>query len=175
MSGLNRRELLFTLTGAALASKTTLLIAAAEPGKPLFFTKDEYAALGTLTELMIPADDHSPGAKDAGVPEYIDKYVAEAFLPEEKTFWRKGIATVNELSGSMNDKPFNQATPKQQVAVLTKIAQNEKDPKTPGEKFFAKFKQTTAFAYYSSSVGIHQEMHYKGNVLLPKFVGYPAT
>lgn len=175
MSELSRRELLLTLGGAAAAFTLPLQLAAAEPGAPLYFNKDEFATLNTLTELIIPADDHSPGAKGAGVAAYIDKTVAEAFMPEEKTSWRKGLATVNQLSQSMNDKPFNSATHKQQLAVLTKMAKNEKDPQTPAEKFFTQLKQTTAFAYYSSSVGIHQDINYKGNVLLMQFVGYDAT
>ncbi len=175
MAELNRRELLLTLTGAAFVIQTPFQLTAAEPGAPLYFTKDEFATLDTLTELIVPADDHSPGAKAAGVAAYIDKTVAEAFMPEEKTSWRKGIATVNELSQSLNGKSFNAATPKQQVGVLTKMAQNEKDPKTPAEKFFTQLKQTTAFAYYSSSIGIHQDINYKGNVLLMQFVGYDAT
>lgn len=175
MSEVTRRELLLTVTGAAFAVGLPLQLAAAEPGAPLYFNKDEFATLDTLTELIVPADDHSPGAKGAGVAAYIDKTVAEAFMPEEKSSWRRGIATVNELSQSMNSKPFNSATPKEQLAVLTKMAQNEKDPKTPAEKFFTQLKQTTAFAYYSSSVGIHKDINYKGNVLLMQFVGYPAT
>ena len=175
MSGINRRELLLTLTGAALAAQAPLQLTAAEPGKPLYFTRDEFTTLDTLTNLIVPTDDHSPGAKEAGVAAYIDKSVAEAFLPEEKSSWREGIAVVNHLSHSMNGKPFNSATPKQQLAVLTAMAKNEKDPKTPAEKFFTQLKQTTAFAYYSSSVGIHKDMNYKGNVLLPQFVGYDAT
>lgn len=175
MSGLNRRELLLTLTGAAFAVQVPFQLSAAEPGKPLYFNKDEFATLETLTELIIPTDDHSPGAKDAGVAAYIDKTVAEAFRPEEKSQWRNGLASVNALSQSMNGKPFNSATSKQQVAVLTKMAHNEKGPQTPEEKFFTQLKQTTAFAYYSSSVGIHKDINYKGNVLLQQFVGYDAT
>ena len=175
MSGLNRRELFLTLTGVALTAQVPLLLTAAEPGKPLFFTPDEFTTLDTVTELIVPADDHSPGAKEAGVAAYIDKSVAEAFMPEEKTSWRKGIALINHLSHSMNGKPFNAASHTQQIAVLKTMAKNEKQPKTPAEKFFTQLKQSTAFAYYSSSVGIHKDINYKGNVLLQKFVGYDAT
>src|SRR3954462_3880460 len=167
---LNRRDLLKTLTATAV----TLQLPAAEPNAPLFFTKDEFATLDALTEMIVPADDHSPGAHEAGVAAYIDRTVAEAFVPEEKTSWRKGLATINELSTSLNGKPFLQATKQQQVALLTKIAAAEKDPKTEGERFFTQLKQTTAFAYYSSKIGIHEEMNYKGNVLLTQFVGYDA-
>jgi len=167
---LNRRDLLKSLTATAVA----LQLPAAEPNAPLFFTKDQFALLDTLTEIIVPADDHSPGAHEAGVAAYIDKSVAEAFLPEEKASWRKGLAAINELSTTQNGKPFLQATKQQQVAVLKKLAAKEEDPKTEGERFFTQLKQTTAFVYYSSKIGIHQETNYKGNVLLPQFVGYDA-
>jgi hypothetical protein len=58
------------------------------------------------------------------------------------------------------------------VAVISHIATNEKNPQTPDDHFFMELKLSTADAYYSSKIGIHQEMEYKGNVLLPEFAGY---
>ena len=149
-----------------------LALSAPEPGAPLFFTKEEFATLDVLTELIVPTDDHSPGAHDAGVASFIDKTVAEAFLPEDKTSWRKGLAAVNQVSHSMFDKAFLQISKDQQIELLKKISQNEKAPKTEPEKFFTQLKQSTAFAYYSTSIGIHQEIEYKGNIILEEFVGY---
>lgn len=169
---LNRRDV-FKILGAS--AFTTLQLPAAEPGAPLYFTKDEFLLLDTLTELVIPADDHSPGAHAAGVAVYIDKTVAEAFVPEDKTSWRKGLAAINDLSQKMSGSPFLKSSKAQQVELLKTIAAAEHAPKTEPEKFFTQLKETTAFAYYSSSIGIHQEMEYKGNVILDKFVGYDAT
>ena len=159
---MDRREIL-KLAGGAFAC---LQLPAAEPGAPLFFTAAEFALLDKLTELIIPADDHSPGAHEAGVAAYIDRTVAEAYVPDEKTSWRKGLAEIQLLVKESGDQP---------VAVLTKLAASEKNPKTEAEKFFTQLKETTAFAYYSSSIGIHQEMGYLGNVLLPEFKGYEAN
>jgi hypothetical protein len=176
---LNRRELIKFLSVAGLSAP--LALAAPEPGAPLFFTKEEFALLDALTELIIPADDHSPGAHAAGVAVYIDKSVAEAFLPENKTSWRKGLASVDELSQSLHGKPFLKTSEKQQIAVLEKMSakekhgeygENEEEQETEPEKFFGQLKQSTVFAYYTTSIGIHQEINYKGNVLLDKFVGY---
>ncbi len=168
---LNRRDLLKSLTATAVV----LQLPAAEPNAPLFFTKDEFALLDVLTEMIVPTDDHSPGAHEAGVAAYIDKTVAEAFDPDEKKSWRKGLAAVNQLSASMNDKPFLKATKQQRLATLTKMAMAEENPKTEGERFFTQLKQTTAFVYYTSKIGIHQETEYKGNVLVEQFVGYDAS
>ena len=63
----------------------------------------------------------------------------------------------------------------QRVAVLTAISKNEKDPKQPAEKFFREIKARTAHAYYTSKIGIHQEMEYKGNVPIKEFVGFDVS
>ena len=159
---INRREALKLAGGAFLY----LQLAPAEPGSPLFFTRDEFALLDELTELLIPADDHSPGAHAAGVAAYIDRTVAEAYVPDEKTSWRKGLAAIGQLLHEGDAQPAD---------VLTKLAAKETDPQTEAEKFFTQLKQTTAFTYYSSSIGIHQEMGYLGNVILQEFRGYEAN
>jgi glucoside 3-dehydrogenase (cytochrome c) hitch-hiker subunit len=169
---LNRRDLFKTLTAAAF---TTLQLPAAEPGAPLYFTKSEFALLDALTDLIIPTDDHSPGAHEAGVAAFIDRKVAEALLAEDKTSWRKGLAAMNGLSQATCQCAFLEATKQQQTEMLTKLAAKEHAAKTEPEKFFTQLKQTTAFGYYTSSIGIHQEINYKGNVLLDQFVGYEAT
>lgn len=169
-AALNRRDLIKVL-GAAFA---TLQLPAAEPGAPLFFTKDEFALLDTLTEIIIPADTHSGGAHDAGVAAFIDRWVAEAYVPEEKTSWRNGLAVINDLSQQTNGAPFLKTTKAQQAELLKPLAAAEKHANTDPEKFFAQLKQTTALVYYTSSVGIHDDINYKGNVILDKFVGYDA-
>ncbi|MGA8027314.1 MAG: gluconate 2-dehydrogenase subunit 3 family protein [Bryobacteraceae bacterium] len=171
-ANLNRRDLFKALTAVAF---TTLQLPAAEPNAPLFFTKEEFALLDTLTDLIIPTDQHSPGAHDAGVAAYIDRSVAEAFVAEDKTSWQEGLAGINDLSQTMYRMPFLKAGKQHQIELLTKIAANEEHPKTEPEKFFTQLKETTAFAYYSSLIGIDQETEYKGNVLLDQFVGYDAT
>jgi hypothetical protein len=183
MAQLNRRELVEVLAGAAIA----LQLPAAEPGAPLYFTKDEFALLDCLTDLIIPTDEHSPGAHAAGVAAFIDRTTAEAFLAKDKQSWRDGLQLIDKLSQRVNGAPFLETRKEQQIAVLSKMAENEekdKNPRrganedehrTPEQKFWGQLKETTAFAYYSSNVGIHQEINYKGNVYLKEFVGYDAT
>jgi hypothetical protein len=183
MAQMTRRELVEILAGATIA----LQLPAAEPGAPLFFTKDEFAMLDCITDLIIPTDAHSPGAQAAGVAAFIDRSTAEAFLAKDKQSWRDGLKLVDNLSQEANGAPFVSATKDQQVALLSKMAQNEEKYKNPrhgenederrtqADKFWGQLKQTTAFAYYSSKIGIHEEINYKGNVYLPQFVGYDAT
>jgi hypothetical protein len=142
---------------------------------PRFFTREEFALVDELTELIIPTDEHSPGARAAEVAAYIDHRLAESFEQEPKKVWREGLKLINSLSQEMHGRAFLQATPEQRIALLTRISQNEKSPKKPEEIFFNEVKERTAHAYYTSKIGIHTEMEYKGNTYLKEFVGYDAT
>lgn len=170
-SALNRRDLLKLLGVTGGVTGLALQLPAAVPGAPLFFTREQFALLDHLTELIIPTDDHSPGAHDAGVAVYIDRTVAEAFLPENKSSWQNGLKAIDNLSRQMHQCVFLKATQKQQIALLKQLAKAEDHPQSEPEKFFTQLKQTTAMAYYSSSIGIHQDINYLGNKYLEQFVG----
>ena len=51
---------------------------------------------------------------------------------------------------------------------------DEDEPKTLEGRFFQELKKRTVRAYYTSDIGIHKEMEYKGNTYLDAFVGYEA-
>lgn len=170
-SGLTRRELI------QIGAATGMAAAGAERGlagefAPKVFSREEFSLLDELTELIIPADDHSPGARAAGVAAYLDGRLAESIVEGERDDWRAGLKRIDALARELYGTSFMQAAREQRVAVLSRIARNEKNPQTSDERFFVKLKFSTANAYYSSKIGIHQEMEYQGNVLLPEFVGY---
>jgi hypothetical protein len=168
---LTRRELIQITAGVAIVAAGTPTSLANEQA-PKFFSKDEFAMVDELSELIIPADDHSPGARAAQVAAYIDGRLQESFEDQPKKRWREGLNRIDALSQEMHGKPFMQATPDQRAALLTRVAKNEAKPETQEEHFFQELKARTVHAYYTSKIGIHQEMEYKGNVVLPEFVGY---
>jgi sugar phosphate isomerase/epimerase len=135
----DRRDLFKLGLGATLARGA---------GKHRFFTDEEFAIVDELTEMIIPTDEKSGGAKAAGVAEYIDQRLAEAFEQSERDLWRKQLALI--------PKTFLKADPAQQVAFVRSI---EKQP------FFKTLKNATVRGYYTSSIGIHDEMDYLGNTL----------
>ena len=167
---LSRRDLL-KLGAAATVAASLPIDALAQPA-PTFFTRDELALVDELSEMIIPTDEHSPGAKAAKVAAYIDSQLGEAFDEKDKTTWRGGLKLVDQLSRDANNgKPFLQATPEQRLAVLTGMAANEQKPEKPEEHFFVELKARVVHAYYTSEIGIKQEMEYKGNSYLTEFVG----
>jgi hypothetical protein len=177
---LTRREIIKLGASAAIAATLIGLDAssvahAAQDKAPLFFTKEEFALVDELTELIIPTDDHSPGARAAQVASYIDFRLSESFEDEPKAMWRDGLKLIEQLSQEMHGKRFLEASQEQRIALLTRISENEMKPEKPEELFFKELKSRTSRAYYSSKIGIHDEMEYKGNTYLKEFVGYDAT
>jgi len=163
---IDRRDLIRIGAGAALAVPRLFADEA-----PKFFTPAEFAMLDELTEILIPEDSHSPGARAAKVAAYIDARAAEAFEQKERDNWRAGLKLVDALSGKLHNLGFMEASPQQRIAALQHMAKNETKPKTAEEVFFGELKHATVRAYYTSKIGIHQEMEYKGNVMLEQFVG----
>ena len=153
---LTRREML-QATAAVAASLPLAKIPVPRAAKPLFFTAGEFALVDELTEMIIPADAQSGGARAAGVATYVDARLAESFEPEPRTRWRAGLKGVDDLSRQLHGKTFMESTPEQRLATLTRMAA------TP-QGFFGEIKGSTVQAYYSSKVGIHDDQQYKGNV-----------
>lgn|SRR5262249_13472785 len=135
-----------------------------------FFTEEENKTVIEMSERIIPADDHSPGAKAAKVSEYIDLVVSESPEGTQKT-WREGLAAVNKMGAGKFGKPFADLTVDQQIELLKEISKNERSPQTVEERFFRTIKYAAVDGYYTSKIGIQDELHYKGNAYLKEFTG----
>jgi hypothetical protein len=123
-----------------------------------FFTEEESRFLDQLMEMIIPADDHSPGAHEAGTNLFADLMVASSDDAIKKQ-WKDGIRLIRE-----------EAKGSSLADALGRAAANEENPKTDLERFFVIVKQMTVNGYYTSATGIHKEMEYIGNTYL---VAYP--
>jgi hypothetical protein len=173
-ANLSRREIMKLMSVAVVAVPGTdnKQVARRPRLKPYkFFTRAEFAMVDELSEMIIPTDDHSPGARAAKVAAYIDKTLGETLEVETKQQWRAGLKSIDSLAREMHDKTFMRAAPDQRLAVLERIAQNETSPQKPEDKFFIELKSRVAYAYYTSKIGLRQELEYKGNTYLREFVG----
>jgi hypothetical protein len=173
-TNLSRRELMKLMSVAVVAvpgtdKKQVVRRPRRKPYK--FFTRWEYAMVDELSEMIIPTDDHSPGARAARVAAYIDKTLGETPEVETKQRWRAGLKSIDSLAREMHGRPFMRAAPEQRLAVLERIAQNETSPQKPEDRFFVELKSRVAHAYYTSKIGLRQELEYKGNTYLREFVG----
>jgi len=136
-----------------------------------FFTPAQHALVDELTETIIPADSHSGGAKAAKVADYIDQVLRESPDDSEKTLWREGLRLVDLMTRHYSGKSFVDASPEDRIAVLTVLSDHDRMTDLPEVRFFIELKRVTARGYYTSKIGIHDDLEYKGNRILQEFVG----
>jgi hypothetical protein len=168
---IDRRTLLQLASAGVLADRFHLLvaqtcasanhgsIAGAKRYTPQFFSPEEMALLDRAMEAILPADDHSPGAHEAQTSLFADLIVSTS--PDDvRQDWRAGLRLLAvELENStLTDW-------------LDKAAVNEHNPQSALDLFFIKLKQMTIEAYYTSRIGIHEDLQYQGNTYLKEFKG----
>lgn len=129
---------------------------------PQALTTDQLELLELLVDRIIPATD-TPGARDAGVPAFIDKLLDQWADPKERDRFLNGLAAIEDGTRETYGVVFREATPEQQNALLTRLdqqavraRQEEADPLP----FFATLKEWTLVGYYTSEIGATQELQW---------------
>jgi len=171
-TSVNRRGALQVLAGTVVGAVNFPGSLAAAAGQPhtKFFDKNEFEMLDVLSEIIIPADDHSPGARAARVAAFIDELISQS--PERaKQLWRQGLVKVEGIARAQFGRSFLACSAAEQTALMRGISENEESPQKPEEKFFADLKRATIDGYYRSAIGIHQDLQYQGNQYVKAFPG----
>ncbi len=139
--------------------------------KPLFFDTHQNETVIALTELIIPETD-TPGAKAALVNRFLDLWLNEEEADRQK-FFLEGLAWIDGRSIELYGQPFVDLSNEQQTRLLTPLADpdNRKPEDQPGVRFFDELKGMTIFGYYSSKIGLEQELQYAGDDYHTEFPG----
>jgi hypothetical protein len=164
---MERRAVLKIVAFTALSQKLNALPCAAmghmeaAPAAPAytlqFFSEEESGVLDQLMEIIIPADEHSPGAHVAQTNLFADLMVATSDNAVKQQ-WRNGIRLMRE-----------EANRSSLTKALERAAAKEENPTSALEHFFVLLKQMTVNGYYTSEIGIHKDMQYVGNAYLGAF------
>ena len=136
-----------------------------------FFTPAQHTLIEELSETIIPADSHSGGAKAANVADFIDQTVRESTDDQKKALWREGLRLMESMSQHYNGRSFVAASAEEKFRVLKVLSDNEQITELLEVQFFRELKRLTVHGYYTSKIGIHDELEYKGNRLLMEFAG----
>jgi glucoside 3-dehydrogenase (cytochrome c) hitch-hiker subunit len=148
--------------------------AAAQAGaswEPKFFDAHQNETLVALTDLIIPATN-TPGAKAALVNRYADLLYKEE-TGERQQEIIQALAWFDGRSLSLHNKPFVSLTRTEQTALLTPLADPAKaSPEDEtGVKAFGFIKDLTIFGYYTSKIGLDEELQYQGDTYNTSFPG----
>ena len=141
---------------------------AAAPATLRFFTPDQNALVDCIAEMIIPADERSGGASEAGVSLFIDGLVADS-EPAEQQAWPRALAALDAEAKKRFQKPFVECATEQRDRILGELAAKEDDPQSELERFFVKIKRQTVSGYYTSRVGLLDELEYKGGGPLAEY------
>jgi hypothetical protein len=173
-SDLSRRQWLAGIAaGAALVTAADAQqareAASAAAYAPKALTAHEYATLERLSDLIIPADEHSPGALEAKAAAFIDFLCGAS--EEMRDIYTGGLMWLDEAMAHKYDgKTFLEAAPAEQTAMLDLIAyrRNASPELNPGIQFFAFCRRMVADAYYTTPIG-YKDVGYMGNNGMAQF------
>jgi gluconate 2-dehydrogenase gamma chain len=148
---------------------------------PGFFSPEEFSTVSKIADIIIPETD-TPGAVGAGVPAYLDYVVSRS--PRFQKVYRSGLRWLEQEAKKRYGDRFVALSEEQQIALLTPLAEAvDRKPLKParrrgvapiqsgnvGEDFFRAVKSMTADGYYTSKIGLVDELGYQGNTVLAEF------
>ncbi len=183
----------FGLTGAEAsraAEQAARAVAASRKGvayKPKFFTAHEWETVRVLVDLILPRDERSGSATDAGVPEFMDFFLTDSHEDDRsresrQTAMRGGLAWIDAECRRRFGKDFVECAVGERTALLDDIAYSKGDEEDDealrdrrpqvllrhGPNFFNSFRDLTASGFWSSKIGV-EDLGYKGNTFLTEF------
>jgi len=183
---MNRRKalkLMATATAAAwtpvevmvAGEKASAALARAAQGAaftPEFFDAHEHATVRLLVDLIIPADERSGSAADAGVPEFMDFMMIDR--PDMQGWMRGGLAWLDIECQRRFETTFLEATDAQHTEILDAIAwpaRADRDLRD-GVGFFNRFRDLTASGFWTTEMGI-ADLQYLGGRMIASWNGCP--
>jgi len=128
-----------------------------------FFTPHELQTVTVLSDIIIPADERSGSASQAGVPAFIEFMMKDQ--PTNQTPMRGGIRWLDNTCVKRYGKTFVLCTKAQQIDMIEQIAypKQAKGDMTQGASFFSMMRNMTATGFFTSQIGI-KDIGYVGNV-----------
>ena len=178
---MNRRELLqrvAMLMGGAISAPAVLAVlngCSPKPGaswQPLFLSKEEGAVVEAVADLIIPRTD-TPGAREVGVPAFIDVILKDVYPSEDQARFVSGLKDFDAEAQSAHGKPFLELPPAQQLSFLQQAhdaaAAAEKAQEAAREvavskrqrPFVLTMKELTLLGFFTSQVGVTQVLQYE--------------
>jgi gluconate 2-dehydrogenase gamma chain len=146
----------------------------APPQEPRFFTAAEMATVAVLADMVIPADERSGSATDAGVPDFIDFMMTDTRDRNLPLRVRGGIAWIDAESRRRFGHDFVDASVAEREQLVDDIAwpQRARPEMSHGVAFFSTFRDLVASGFWSSEMGV-RDLQYMGNTAIGRWDGCP--
>lgn len=168
---INRREALKRaawLLGGAISAPVAMGFlqgCSSNPGrKAQFFTEEQAELIAQIADIMIPETD-TPGAREAGVPAYIEDQVFVIWEEDDRNYFLKNLSEFEAKAEKDLGQPFIQAGEEERTAYIHKLhdevfRNGEVDWDAP-RPFIWQMKELTVTGFFSTEVGMSQVLQYK--------------
>lgn len=133
--------------------------------KPVFLSEDQGILISQVTEIIIPKTD-TPGAKETGVPGFIDQMLKEVYSKEDQDNYLAGLKAFDEEAKKEYGDPFIELSAEDQAAFVKKVhdaaVEAEKNTKpAPKRPFILATKELTMLGFFTSEPGATQVLQYQ--------------
>jgi gluconate 2-dehydrogenase subunit 3-like protein len=134
-------------------------------GHGAFFNEEDAATIAAFTERLMPGAPGKPGARDAGVLNYIDLALAGAYS-DQQDFYRRGLAHLDTRCRGNYRRPFVHLTPVEQDKVIGTLEQGKAGAFTypTGQAFFNTARTHTMEGYEWPGARGHVQIVLPSNV-----------
>ena len=189
MADMTRREALATLAAAPLVALTwtsaeaeqaslravaarKAAAAAGETYQPQFFTAHEYETVRVLVDMILPADERSGSATDAGVPEFMDFIMID--MPQRQEAMRRGWPGWTRTAACATARTSSRRpTPSGARCWTRSRGRGARRPEVAdGVAFFNSFRDLAATGFFTSKMGM-EDLRYMGNTYVAEWTGCP--
>ena len=178
---MNRREVIQQVTwlmGGAISAPAVLAVlngCSPKPGaswQPLFLSKEEGAVVEAVADLIIPRTD-TPGAREVGVPAFIDVILKDVYPSEDQARFVSGLKDFDAEAQSAHGKPFLELQPAQQLSFLQQMHDAAADaergqsaakdvPASQRQRpFVLMMKELTLLGFFTSLIGATKVLQYE--------------
>jgi Gluconate 2-dehydrogenase subunit 3 len=145
---------------------------------PLTLSPAQRRLAAVLSDLIIPADGHSPAASAAGIVDFLDEWVSAPYpgCQRDRRTLLEGFAWLDAEGRRRFGRDFADLEPPQQMHLCDEVCRVTGAPGAQGaaEGFFARYRDLTAGGFYASPLG-RADLGYVGNLPRPQFIGPSAA
>lgn len=161
---MNRRDAIKSfalMMGGAMVGANVILTGCAPEDQivGLDFTPEQIAFLDEIGEAIIPTTD-TPGAKAAGIGEFMVMMVKDTYSGEQQNAFVSGLNNLKKEFKSANNKEFMDATLEQRTAFLNEMNQKASTSEDKEPKVIGMLKDLTILGYFTSEIGATQQLRF---------------
>lgn len=131
--------------------------------KPVFVSEEQGILIGQVADIIIPKTN-TPGAKEVGVPGFIDLMLKDVYSKEEQDKYLTSLKAFNEAAEKEHGDPFIELSAETQTAFVKKLHDEvvkDRSENAPAYRpFIMTTKELTMLGFFTSEAGATQVLQY---------------